>query len=131
MGANPARHVEGGQLPKTLDFVIVQDILLTETAQQADVVLPAVTFAEKDGSMTNVDHHVQAIRRALRPLPGARADWEILAQLARAFGQRWNYTGPRDIFQEIAEKHPFYAGLMWEDLGMQGIRTQEQEVAHA
>jgi NADH-quinone oxidoreductase subunit G len=131
MGANPARHIEGGQLPKTLDFIIVQDILLTETAQQADVVLPAVTFAEKDGSMTNVDHHVQAIRRALRPLPGARADWEIVAQLARAFGQRWNYSTPRDIFQEIADIHPFYSDLMWEDLGMQGIRTQEQEVAHA
>src|SRR5207248_1860400 len=77
MGANPARHLEQQQLSSTLDFLIVQDIILTETAQQADVVLPAVTFAEKDGSMTNIDHHVQAIWHALRPLPGARADWEI------------------------------------------------------
>ena len=76
MGANPLRHVE--QLPSNLEFLVVQDILLTETAEQADVVLPAVTFAEKDGSMTNIDHHVQAIRHALRPLPGAKADWEIL-----------------------------------------------------
>ncbi|TMB76046.1 MAG: NADH-quinone oxidoreductase subunit NuoG, partial [Chloroflexi bacterium] len=75
MGANPARHVE--KLPDSLKLLIVQDIMLTETAQQADIVLPAVTFAEKDGSMTNIDHHVQAIRQALRPLPGAKADWEI------------------------------------------------------
>src|SRR5256884_7058362 len=80
MGANPLRHVE--QLPSNLEFLIVQDILLTETAQQADVVLPAVTFAEKDGSMTNIDHHVQAIRHVLRPLPGAKADWEILTEIA-------------------------------------------------
>jgi predicted molibdopterin-dependent oxidoreductase YjgC len=131
MGANPARHLSDGKLPSTLEFVVVQDILLTETAQQADVVLPAVTFAEKDGSMTNVDHHVQAIRQALRPLPGAKADWEILVELAAHFGQRWDYDSPQDIFQEIANSNPFYADLTWEDLGAQGVRTQEQEVARA
>jgi predicted molibdopterin-dependent oxidoreductase YjgC len=131
MGANPARHLPTTTLPSTLDFIIVQDIVLTETAQQADVVLPAVTFAEKDGSMTNVDHHVQAIRRALRPLPGARADWEILIELARHLGQNWNYTSPSDILLEIAASNPFYTGLTWEDLGAQGVRTQEQEVARA
>jgi predicted molibdopterin-dependent oxidoreductase YjgC len=130
MGANPARHLEGGKLPTSLEFVIVQDILLNETAQQADVVLPAVTFAEKDGSMTNVDHHVQAIRRALRPLPGAKADWEILTALAGHMGQQWTYAHPRDIFLEIADSNPFYVGLTWEDLGLQGRRIQEQEVAH-
>jgi len=129
MGANPARHVE--QLPSNLDFLIVQDIILTETARQADVVLPAVTFAEKDGSMTNVDHHVQAIRHALRPLPGARADWEILTALARNFGQKWTYNSPQEVLLEIAATNPFYAGLTWEGLGTQGVRTQEQEVAHA
>jgi predicted molibdopterin-dependent oxidoreductase YjgC len=127
MGANPVRHAS---LPSGLDFVIVQDILLTETAQLADVVLPAVTFAEKDGSMTNVDHHIQAIRKALRPLPGAKADWEILTTLARSMGAQWTYASPRDIFLEIADSNPLYADLTWEDLGLQGIRTQEQEVAH-
>ncbi len=85
MGANPARHLEQYRL-RELEFLIVQDIMLTETAQQADVVLPAVTFAEKDGSMTNIDHHVQAIRRALRPLPGAKADWEIILEIGRHLG---------------------------------------------
>jgi NADH-quinone oxidoreductase subunit G len=131
MGANPAQHLSDGKLPSSLEFVVVQDILLTETAQQADVVLPAVTFAEKDGSMTNVDHHVQAIRQALRPLPGAKADWEILVELAAHFGQHWDYDSPQDIFQEIANSNPFYADLTWEDLGAQGVRTQEQEVARA
>ncbi len=126
MGANPARHL-AGTLPGSLEFLVVQDIILTETAQQADVVLPAVTFAEKDGSMTNIDHHVQAIRHALRPLPGAKADWEILTALARNLGQKWNYNSPQEVLREIAATNPFYAGLTWEDLGAQGVRTQEQE----
>ena len=81
--------------------------------------------------MTNIDHHVQAIRRALRPLPGAKADWEILVELAQQLGQSWNYSSPREVLREIAANNPLYAGLTWEDLGMQGIRLQEQEVAHA
>ena len=131
MGANPARHLEQKQLPSSIEFLIVQDILLTETAQQADVVLPAVTFAEKDGSMTNVDHHVQAIRHALRPLPGAKADWEILVNMAKSLGHKWNYSSPQDVLLEIAADNPFYGGLDWDALGKQGVRTQEQEVARA
>ncbi len=131
MGANPVRHLEQKQLPSGIEFLIVQDIILTETAQQADVVLPAVTFAEKDGSMTNVDHHVQAIRHALRPLPGAKADWEILINMAHSLGKKWTYTGPEDVLLEIAADNPFYSGLDWDALGKQGVRTQKQEAAHA
>jgi len=119
MGANPARHVS--QLPPNLDLLVVQDITLTETAQQADVVLPAITFAEKDGSMTNVDHRVQKNVHALRPLPGAKADWEILTRLANHLGQKWNYASPQDVLLEIAASNPFYSGLTWEDLGAQGV----------
>ncbi len=128
MGANPARHLE---LPSGLEFLIVQDITLTSTAQQADVVLPAVTFAEKDGSMTNVDHHVQAIWHALRPLPGAKADWEIISEIARRMGHKWSYASPQEVLLEIAAENPFYAGLTWEELRPHGVRTQEQEVTHA
>ena len=131
MGANPARHLASHKLPSSLELVIVQDIFLTETAQQADVVLPAVTFAEKDGSMTNVDHHVQAIRHALRPLPGAKADWEIIQNIARSMGRKWNYTSPEEVLLEIAADNPFYSGLDWDALGKQGVRTEEQEVARA
>ncbi len=129
MGANPARHVE--KLSSTLKLLVVQDIMLTETAQQADVVLPAVTYAEKNGSMTNIDHHVQAIRQALRPLPGTKADWEIIVEIARHMGAKWSYASPKQILLEIAEENPFYTGLDWEELGAQGVRTQEQEVARA
>ncbi|MEO7019230.1 MAG: NADH-quinone oxidoreductase subunit NuoG [Ktedonobacteraceae bacterium] len=128
MGANPLRH---GTLPPNLEFLVVQDITLTETARQADVVLPAVSFAEKDGSMTNLDHHVQAVRRALRPLPGAKADWEIIIALANHLGQKWSYTSPQDVLKEIAASNPLYHGLTWEELGAQGVRTCEQEVTHA
>jgi len=128
MGANPLRH---GTLPPNLEFLVVQDITLTDTARLADVVLPAVTFAEKDGSMTNVDHHVQAVRHALRPLPGAKADWEILVELANHLGHKWTYSSPQEVLKEIAASNPFYTGLTWEDLGAQGVRTREQEVAHA
>jgi NADH-quinone oxidoreductase subunit G len=131
MGANPARHLGQEKLPSTIEFLVVQDIMLTETAQQADVVLPAVTFAEKNGSMTNVDHHVQAIWHALRPLPGAKADWEILVELAEQLGQTWSYESPEDVLLEIAAENPFYAGLTWEGLRPHGVRTQEQEVARA
>jgi NADH-quinone oxidoreductase subunit G len=124
MGANPLRHVE--QLPPNLELLVVQDIMLTETSEQADVVLPAVTFAEKDGCMTNIDHNVQAIRRALRPLPGAKADWEILQELAKYLGQKWAYSKPQDILLEIAASNPLYRGLTWERLRAQGVRTLEQ-----
>jgi NADH-quinone oxidoreductase subunit G len=131
MGANPLRH---GSLPPNLEFLVVQDITLSETARQADVVLPAVSFAEKDGSMTNVDRHVQRVRRALRPLPGAKADWEILLALANHLGQKWTYRNPQEIFAEIAANNPDYSHLTWEDLGAQGVRIDTlsaKETAHA
>jgi NADH-quinone oxidoreductase subunit G len=128
MGANPARHVE--QLPK-LELLIVQDITLTETAQQAHVVLPAVTFAEKDGSITNVDHHIQAIRRALRPLPGAKTDLEIITEIAKYMGQKWGNANPQEVFAEIARDTPYYTVSAWEDLGERGILSTITEVRHA
>ena len=123
MGANPLRHVS--QLPPNLELLIVQDIAPTETVQRADIVLPAVSFAEKDGSMTNVDAHVQRIVHALRPLSGAKADWEILTLLANQLGQKWSYYSPQDVLLEIAANNPLYAGLTWDELGAQGVRLQE------
>src|SRR5947208_15836185 len=111
MGANPLRHIK--QLPSNLEFLVVQDILLTETAEHADVVLPAVTFAEKDGSMTNIDHHVQAIRHALRPLPGAKPDWEILIEIAKFPGQKWTYSSRQELLLEIDASNPFESTLTW------------------
>lgn len=129
MGANPLRHV--AQLPPNLELLIVQDITPTETALQADIVLPAVTFAEKDGSMTNVDGHVQRNVHALRPLPGAKADWEILMLLAQQLGQKWNYGSPQEILWEIAATNPLYTGLSWDELGAQGVRLQARDAEPA
>jgi NADH-quinone oxidoreductase subunit G len=74
---------------------------------------------------------VQAIRRVLRPLPGAKADWEIILEIGKYLGRKWNYASPQEVLLEIAAENPFYAGLDWEELGKQGVRTQEQEVTHA
>jgi NADH-quinone oxidoreductase subunit G len=74
---------------------------------------------------------VQAIRRALRPVPGAKADWEIFIELAKHLGIKWQFSSPQEVLREIADTNPLYTGLTWEALGLQGVRTQEQEVAHA
>ncbi|HEV2238107.1 MAG TPA: NADH-quinone oxidoreductase subunit NuoG, partial [Ktedonobacterales bacterium] len=118
LGANPARHADlSGS-----EFLVVQDLTLTETAQRADVVLPAVSYAEKDGSFTNTERCVQAVRRAMIPLPGARADWEILRGVARALNLDWAYRGPGDVLAEIGRTVPIYAGLTRRALGASGLR---------
>jgi NADH-quinone oxidoreductase subunit G len=117
MGANPARHLPELGDRATLDgleFLVVQDMFLTETAQRADVVLPALSFVEKEGSFTNTDRHVQAVRRALPPLPGARSDWDILQELAQRWRLEWNYRTPRQVLLEIARVTPIYSGLRFD-----------------
>jgi predicted molibdopterin-dependent oxidoreductase YjgC len=71
---------------KALDFLVVQDIFLTDTAQYADVVLPGVSFAEKDGTFTNTERRVQRIRKAVSPPGNARDDWKIICDLAKHMG---------------------------------------------
>ncbi len=122
MGANPTRHMSDPALLGKLDFLVVQDMALTETAQQAHVVLPALSYAEKIGTFTNLERCVQAVRRALIPLPGARADWEILRGVAMRLGLNWAYRSPSDVLTEIAATVPLYAGLTRAALGDQGKR---------
>src|SRR6185437_15456500 len=118
---NPARHVNPALLDK-LDFLVVQEMTMTETAKRADVVLPALSYAEKIGTVTNLERCVQPLRRALIPLPGARADWEILRGLATRLGLTWAYRSPADVLTEIATSVPLYAGLTRAALGDQGQR---------
>jgi predicted molibdopterin-dependent oxidoreductase YjgC len=124
MGANPAAGASATQLAalEALDFLVVQDLFLTETARFASVVLPAVAYVEKDGTFTSTERRVQVVRRAMQPLPGARADWEILRGVARALGLPWNYTSPGDILREIARAVPIYAGASRPALGESGGR---------
>ncbi len=89
-----------------LDFLVVQDIFLTETARIADVVLPAQSYAEKDGTFTNMEGRVQEIRKAMKAPGKARPDWQILSQLARKLGFPLEYGGPDEIRGEIAALAP-------------------------
>ncbi len=125
MGENPMlsdpdqAHVE--EALRRLDFLVVQDIFLTETAALADVVLPAASFAEKDGTFTNTERRVQLLHAAV-PSPGeARADWRILTDLARRLGAGWHYSHPREIMAEVAALTPSYGGISHERLEHGGL----------
>ncbi|WP_435102871.1 formate dehydrogenase subunit alpha [Arhodomonas sp. AD133] len=106
-----------------LDFLAVQDIFLTETAEFADVVLPASSFMEKLGTYTNTDRRVQ-IGRPVRALPGdARQDWEILGEIATRLGHEWDYPDPAAVFDEMVAVTPLYANLSHATLGAYGKFT--------
>lgn len=118
MGENPMlsdpdlKHVE--QSMKALDFVVVQDIFLTETAQMADVVLPATVFAEKEGTFTNSERKVQRVRKALNPPGDAREDSWIISELSERMGYPMRYADSRAVMDEIRSLTPSYAGITYE-----------------
>jgi formate dehydrogenase major subunit len=89
-----------------VEFLVVQDIFLNETAEMAHIVLPAASFAEKSGTFTSTERRVQLIRPAL-PLPGeARPDWQIITHIAQNLGADWSYADPAEIFTELASLTP-------------------------
>ncbi|MDW7651585.1 MAG: molybdopterin dinucleotide binding domain-containing protein, partial [Bacillota bacterium] len=126
MGENPLlSDPDGGHICDCLekmDFLVVQDIFLTETAQLADVVLPAASFAEKEGTFVNTERRVQRVRQAVKPRGESKPDWEIITLLAQKFGFAWQYDSPKQILAEIAELTPSYAGLSYERLEQGGIQ---------
>jgi formate dehydrogenase major subunit len=103
-----------------LDFLAVQDIFLTETAEFADVILPASSFLEKTGTYTNTDRRVQIGRAALHPPGEARLDWQILCDLSTRLGFPMAYNSPAEIFAEFADLTKNYQGLTYERLGRAG-----------
>jgi predicted molibdopterin-dependent oxidoreductase YjgC len=113
---------------KNLEFLVVQDIFMHETAQIADVVLPATSFAEKDGTFTNSERRVQRVRKAIEPRGQSRPDWEIICDLARRMcrklglplEEQFNYRHPSEIFAEMARLTPIMAGLSYERLEQEG-----------
>ncbi|MCB9677696.1 MAG: molybdopterin-dependent oxidoreductase [Alphaproteobacteria bacterium] len=106
-----------------VEFVVVQDILPTETMRFADVVLPAACFVEKDGVFTNSDRRVQRVRKAVEPPGEAKADWEILCDLARAVGYPMpHYTAPREVYAEMAALSDKFAGITHERIGAMGLQ---------
>lgn len=125
MGENPmvsdpdTAHVEKA-LKKT--FLVVQDIFLTETAELADVVLPAAAFAEKDGTFVNSERRVQKIRKAVNAPGVAKADWVILMELMNKLGYNKEYNNPSEIFEEIRMVTPQYAGITYDRIDAVGIQ---------
>ena len=103
-----------------LEFLLVQDIFMTETAYLADVVLPASAWPEKTGSVTNTDRMVQMGRRAIDALGEAKQDLWIIQQIAKQLGLSWNYQGPEsgvaEVFDEMRRAMPSIAGITWERL---------------
>ncbi|MCX6017838.1 MAG: NADH-quinone oxidoreductase subunit NuoG [Chloroflexi bacterium] len=97
-------------------FLVVQDVVMTELASQADVVLPASSFAERDGSYTSGDRRVQRFYRALPAAGQARPDWWIAQEVARKLGAEWRYEGAGQIFADIVTQIPGYASLSYEAL---------------
>jgi formate dehydrogenase alpha subunit len=125
LGENPMisdpdlTHIE--KALDSLDFLVVQDIFLTETGAKADVVLPAASFAEKDGTFTNTERRVQRVRRAVAPRGESRADWQIIAELSKRMGYAMEYADASAVFDEITGVTPSYAGLSYARLESGGI----------
>jgi len=94
-----------------IDFLVVQDIFFNETTRFADVVLPATCFAEKDGVFTNSERRVQLVRKAVEPPGEARADWEIIIDIAQRCGADWSFKDPAAIYDEMVADAPKFAGI--------------------
>ena len=100
----------------------MQDIFLSETAQYADIVLPAACSFEKDGTFTNTERRVQRIRKVLEPIGFSKPDWMILRDLLERFGVPAPYNHPSDIFEEIRRVTPQYRGITYKRLERGGIQ---------
>ena len=102
-------------------FLVVQDLFLSPTAEQADVVFPAASFAEKDGTFTNAERRIQRVRSGIKSPGEARTDGAILAALAGKLGSSLSFTGPAAIFAEIGKEVPAYAEFNFNEIGPQGV----------
>ena len=104
-----------------LEFLVVQDIFLTETAEFADVILPASSFFEKEGTYTNTDRRVQIGRKVLDPPGKARPDWEVICDLSTRIGFPMRYSSAEEVFDEFRRLTPSYTGLTYERMGKLGL----------
>ncbi|WOT05693.1 formate dehydrogenase subunit alpha [Shewanella youngdeokensis] len=129
MGENPVlsdpdqKHVLTGL--NSAEFVVVQDIFLTETAALADVVLPAATSAEKLGHFTNTERRVQQLLPAVTPPGQAKNDWQIIQLIANQMGDNWQYESEKQIWHEITQVTPQYRGITWEVIDSQTINGRQ------
>ncbi len=125
LGENPvltdpdANHIKSGLA--NLEFLVVQELFLTETAEYADVILPAASFAETDGTFTNTERRVQRVRKAIEPLPG-KANWQSISEMVTRMGYPMNYNTAEEIFDEMASLTPSYGGMSFERIDAQGLQ---------
>jgi predicted molibdopterin-dependent oxidoreductase YjgC len=121
-------HAE--KLFSQLEFLVVQDIFLHETAEIADVVLPATSYAEKDGTFTNSERRVQRIRKAIDPIGNSRPDWEIISDLGRRINNKlslglesqFSFNSPKEIFDEMSDLTPIIKGINYDRLETGGVQ---------
>lgn len=107
---------------KKLDFLVVQEIFMNETAKLADVVLPGSSFAEKDGTFTNSERRVQRVRKAIEPVGDSRPDWKIICDLSNRMGYRMKYKNADEIMDEIAQLTPIYGGISFKRIDKDGLQ---------
>ncbi len=114
-----------------LDFLVVQELFLSETAQIADVVFAAASSAEKEGTYTNTERRCMKINQAIEPIGKSLPDWQIISRLATAMGYNMNYRDPEEIFDEITSLTPkSYAGMTYERLGIDGLQWPCPDINH-
>ncbi len=107
---------------KELDFLVVQDLFLSETAQVADIVFSAASVAEKEGTVTNTERRCMPMRKAIDPIGDTLPDWEIISRLSTAMGYEMRYESPEQIFDEMAALTKSYAGMTYERIGLDGLQ---------
>jgi NADH-quinone oxidoreductase subunit G len=135
MGADPAQDCRtDSEALRSIPFLVVQDLFMTGTASLAEVVLPAASFAEGEGSFTNLTGRLQAIRPALRPPGQAQADWWIIVQMALRMAdskrqRSWAFSEPADVLSEMAKALPGYRGLTYARMGKQGWQSPVPQTA--
>jgi len=134
MGENPAltdpNSTRTRKALEKLDFLVVQDIFLSETAKLADLVLPAACFAEKDGTFTNTERRILRVRKALDPPGKAKADWKIICELAKKMGHLIDYDHPAEIMDEIARLTLIYGGINYSRLEKESLQWPCTSIEH-
>ncbi len=134
MGENPMLSEPNlehfSQALEKVEFLVVQDIFLSETAWLADVVLPGAAFAEKDGTFTNTERRIQRVRQAVLPPGQAKPDWEIISALAEKMGKPFGYQSASQIMDEIASLAPIYGGIRFERLDCDGLQWPCPDASH-
>jgi predicted molibdopterin-dependent oxidoreductase YjgC len=114
-----------------LELLIVQDPFLAETSRLAHLVLPSATALEQEGTFTNAERRIQHVRPAIAPPGEARADWEVVASVARALGLAWSYASPAAIMDEIAKVAPaLFGGVRYDRLGSDGLQWPCPDPTH-